>query len=263
LALAVTIREASRVVNLSLHRRLFSIGEWWIILFCGERLLRYRWLAQPQQRGLRWCVALPSKEVMSWLAALPVTDANAESYPEPSPEQQVLIDELPSLAQAVVAHLARLPDVREKLSNNDDLLAQLDDAQAYSHGVTWLREAILRCSGPLVVLHPESGKGLQVSSLKRLRSGIPSPARLSALRNAATQSAKQRSDLDNCPWVLDWPATFRPRDRFSVGLKVFRRIRRINVALDHPAKSATRRADESSCLACAAHYGCPGERQAH
>jgi hypothetical protein len=56
-----------------------------------------------------------------------------------------------------------MPAERERLAQDPTLLARLDQLQAYSHGAAWVREALLRTSGKLVVLHPPTGQGFELS----------------------------------------------------------------------------------------------------
>ncbi|MFO0562848.1 MAG: hypothetical protein U0269_32815 [Polyangiales bacterium] len=73
--------------------------------------------------------------------------------------QDEAIDVMPRCAQGVVAHLARLPALREKLGANEALLDDLRAAESGSPAASWVRVALECTSGPLVVLHPLSGKG--------------------------------------------------------------------------------------------------------
>jgi hypothetical protein len=96
----------------------------------------------------------------SWFARLPVPEE--ESFPDPTPEQQGLIETLRPVCQSVVAHLARLPAERQRLVEDMAFLDRLADLESYSHGPGWVREALLRSSGTLIVLHPPSGSGLEL-----------------------------------------------------------------------------------------------------
>lgn len=66
----------------------------------------------------------------------------------------------PWVGQSVVAHLARLPERRAELASDADLEARLVAASAKSYAAGWIRELLLRRSGPLVVLHVASRRGL-------------------------------------------------------------------------------------------------------
>lgn len=103
--------------------------------------------------------------LLSWLQKLPVVNQDVdgeESYPEPTPEQSELLSALPHLSQSLVAHLSRMPLVREELASDVELLNRLDDLSGYSHGITWIHELLLRKSGTLVLLHVPSQTGLRI-----------------------------------------------------------------------------------------------------
>lgn len=69
----------------------------------------------------------------------------------------------PMLCQAVVAHLARMPALRQELAADDNLMGRIDEAREFSHGADWVRETILRVSGTLVVVHPTSRTGYRLT----------------------------------------------------------------------------------------------------
>jgi hypothetical protein len=104
----------------------------------------------------------------SWMETLPSIsspdeeDAD-EDPPEPTARQGQLIEVFPLLCQSIVAHLARLPAERERLARNAELMDRLERLQAYSHGATWIREALLRTSGTLIVLHPPTAQGYELA----------------------------------------------------------------------------------------------------
>lgn len=124
-------------------------------------------------------LATESPAALSWLAI--VLGSAAESGADPSVAgerlfaafekvakivregsqraQDEAIDVMPRCAQGVVAHLARLPALREKLGANEALLDDLRAAESGSPAASWVRVALECTSGPLVVLHPLSGKG--------------------------------------------------------------------------------------------------------
>jgi hypothetical protein len=124
-------------------------------------------------------LATESPSSLSWLAIVLGSAAEAGADPsvagerlfaaferlakvvrEGSPrEQDEAIDLMPRCAQGVVAHLARLPALREKLGANAALLDDLRATEAGSPAASWVRVALECTSGPLVVLHPLSGKG--------------------------------------------------------------------------------------------------------
>jgi hypothetical protein len=96
----------------------------------------------------------------SCFSRLPVSED--EALPDPTPEQKQVIQALRPVCQSVVAHLARMPGERQKLLDDLEFLERLADLEGYSHGPGWVREAILRTSGTLIVLHPPSGSGLKL-----------------------------------------------------------------------------------------------------
>lgn len=101
----------------------------------------------------------------TWLAKLPVTvpsDEQEGDEPEPTIEQASVISALPPLCQSLVAHVARMPDRRAELARDASLLQRLDELERYSHGISWVREMLQRCSGTLLVLHQPSGIGYRL-----------------------------------------------------------------------------------------------------
>lgn len=63
---------------------------------------------------------------------------------------------LPTLCQALVAHLSRLDSLRSMLAADAPFLAELEKRESMSHGITWIRELIARRSGDLFVVHGET-----------------------------------------------------------------------------------------------------------
>jgi hypothetical protein len=100
--------------------------------------------------------------LVSWLSKLPVVDSDSESGPELNLEQGALPKLFPYLCQSTVAHLARMPARRESLGQDLQLLERLDRLGGLSHGATWVREALLKSSGALILLHPPSRKGVRI-----------------------------------------------------------------------------------------------------
>lgn len=72
---------------------------------------------------------------------------------------EAALDALPRFAQGVVAHLARVPALREALAPDGAMLDRLRAVEHENPSAGWVREAIERVSGPLVVLHPFSARG--------------------------------------------------------------------------------------------------------
>jgi hypothetical protein len=118
--------------------------------------------ADPQPSGAALLACL-----RAWMDALPAGSSDSEEadgeLPEPTARQEELLDFFPYVCQALVAHLARMPAARERLAQDPDLSARLEELQAYSHGAAWVREALLRTSGKLLVLHPPTGQGFELS----------------------------------------------------------------------------------------------------
>lgn len=110
---------------------------------------------------------------VSWLSRFPVEEpvdyedddevdqddeGESEDDWEPTPEQIVLLEALPELCRSVVAHLARTPEYRAELIEDDALLERLEALGGLNSGIAWVHEALIRSSGALIVLHPPSGK---------------------------------------------------------------------------------------------------------
>lgn len=125
----------------------------WIAVTCGTLVERgaAAELSGPAVVGL----------FTSWLPKLPIGD-EADSLPDPTPEQTALLDLFRYLSQSAVTHLARLPALRAALANDAALLERLGELQAVSHGAVWVREALLKSSGTIVFLHPPSATGLRL-----------------------------------------------------------------------------------------------------
>jgi hypothetical protein len=99
----------------------------------------------------------------TWLPKLPAWNDDAgEGPPPPSSGQSKVLELLPFLCQSVVTHLARLPDLRERVGRDTAFLERLDQVGAYSHGAIWVREALTKSSGALVLLHPSTRTGLRL-----------------------------------------------------------------------------------------------------
>jgi hypothetical protein len=100
--------------------------------------------------------------LLSWLPQLPhASGPEAEPAP-PTPQQAELLVALKMLAHSVVAHLARCPELREKLSQHLGLLDRLEALESYTVGAAWIREMLLRSSGSLIILHVQSRRAFQL-----------------------------------------------------------------------------------------------------
>jgi hypothetical protein len=101
-------------------------------------------------------------ELKSWLPDLPTPGPEEGALPDPTPEQASLLAQFQYLCQSAVTHLARLPAERQAMGQDAPLVERLEALGVYSHGAWWVREALLKTSGTLVLLHPPSGTGLRL-----------------------------------------------------------------------------------------------------
>lgn len=67
-----------------------------------------------------------------------------------------LLSALPALAQSLVTHVARLPQLRSALTEDAEFNATLQDRESHSHGIVWVKELVQRRSGDLFVVHAET-----------------------------------------------------------------------------------------------------------
>jgi hypothetical protein len=136
-------------------------GAGWLALVLGtmvERGADAKLTAPGMLQFLRLCLSqLPVPEVRQ-------DDEGEEDefFPDPTPEQEELIEALQPICQGVVAHLARMPAERLSLAEDSAFMERLEKLEGYSHGLGWVRSALLRSSGTLIVLHPPSGTGLKL-----------------------------------------------------------------------------------------------------
>lgn len=96
------------------------------------------------------------------LVALLRTRLAAIAAHDTGPQDEIVIA-MPYLCQSVVAHVARLPALRSELADDDALLAALHDAEALTHGASWVHQLLVRTSGELVVIHAESRRVLALA----------------------------------------------------------------------------------------------------
>ncbi len=68
---------------------------------------------------------------------------------------------LTGVSRALVSHLAALPREREHLALEEGLLERLQSLEGEHIGVCWVAEAIRRCSGDLLLIHPGSKKAFR------------------------------------------------------------------------------------------------------
>ncbi|MGK0482074.1 MAG: hypothetical protein ACJAQ3_002053 [Planctomycetota bacterium] len=71
-------------------------------------------------------------------------------------QEPELLEALPTLSQSLVAHLARLDELRSTLADDAEFTATLVARESDSHAITWIRELISRRSGDLYVVHAET-----------------------------------------------------------------------------------------------------------
>jgi hypothetical protein len=100
----------------------------------------------------------------AWLRVLPARGQQDAEAPmsEPTAEQGALLEVFPELCQSVVAHVARMPAERRALGEDQDLLDRLEELEEYGPGATWVREALLKTSGTIVALYPQSEKAVRL-----------------------------------------------------------------------------------------------------
>lgn len=89
-------------------------------------------------------------------------DDASEAAPGPTADQTALIRVFDEICQAVVAHLARMPERRVALAGEQSLIDRLEELAEFGWGSTWVREAILKTSGTLLALQPRSGEGVRL-----------------------------------------------------------------------------------------------------
>ncbi len=120
----------------------------------------------PKQSG-REIVAL----FTSWMNQLPqasLEDESEEIADEEAPEieltehQNVLLEALLMLSRSVVAHLARMPEYRAALSNDQAFMDQVDHLQTFTYAATWVHTALLKESNDLLLLDMVGAGGAHV-----------------------------------------------------------------------------------------------------
>lgn len=100
---------------------------------------------------------------LAWLPKVPETSPNEPTASPVTAEQVVLLEALPHLCMSVVAHLSRMPRLREALSRDLALLARLNVLSGVNYGILWVHEVLLRRSGRIVVLSPPTGAGVRIT----------------------------------------------------------------------------------------------------
>jgi hypothetical protein len=136
-------------------QKLSPAGTAWMAIVFGALIENG---AAPNQSGL-----IVIQLLDSWLSQLPVIDDDeGKERPELNKRQQELIASLPLLCQAAVAHIARLPELRQRLRDDPFFCRKLTDAENYSYGASWLVSLLERESGQLILIQPLSKKGFEL-----------------------------------------------------------------------------------------------------
>lgn len=166
----------------------------------------------------------------SLLPLLPTTvEDSSNSSPDTSPEQVAMLEVFPQLCQAVVAHLARMPERREILARDQVQLDRLQELEDFGWGAAWVREAILKTSGTLVALHPQSGRGVRLKyanvsncfhlfSLLQTAVGrrIPGGRRVSPVVASAARGKNDEPIHDQAWWHYGDPRSPEPKVSASI-----------------------------------------------
>jgi hypothetical protein len=87
------------------------------------------------------------------------SDAETASTPRPDAET---INGLQLLGQALVAHIGRLPKVREWMRDTEEIREEFERIAGISIGAAWVVQLITQCSGQLVVLNTAEKIGVLV-----------------------------------------------------------------------------------------------------
>jgi hypothetical protein len=101
-------------------------------------------------------------QLQSWLPHLPSSAGEGADETPPTPDQAMLLARFQFVCQSAVTHLARLPELRAVMAEDQRLLERLDELRAHSPGAWWVHEALLKASGTLLLLHPPSATGLRL-----------------------------------------------------------------------------------------------------
>jgi hypothetical protein len=149
---------------------------------------------------------------MSYLSQLPTLPDGADDLPAPTASQSDILAAFPMLCQAVVAHLARMTARRAELGTNQALLNRLELLGEYGPGATWIREALLKSSGSLIVLHVQGIRGIlleysnisncfQLFSLIQSEVGTRLPGgRTPDARIASAARGRDAAQVADCAW---------------------------------------------------------------
>ena len=93
------------------------------------------------------------------VATLPDEDTDDD---EPEVDSEIVAG-LEMLGQGLVAHIARSPTLLQQMTNDSDVVAELERVEYASAGPMWVLELLRKRSGTLLVIHVEQRRGVRVS----------------------------------------------------------------------------------------------------
>jgi hypothetical protein len=88
-------------------------------------------------------------------------DCDAETELTDQPDAET-IDGLQLLGQALIAHVTRLPTIREWMRDTDEIRNEFDRIADISIGGAWVAQLLAQCSGQLLVLNTSEKMGVLV-----------------------------------------------------------------------------------------------------
>lgn len=88
--------------------------------------------------------------------------ASTESPVRKSLDTGQIATGLDYLARGLVAHLGRCNAKRLEIAARADVLEQVEKAEPYAVGASWILESLRKCSGNLLVIHPDSRRGARL-----------------------------------------------------------------------------------------------------
>jgi hypothetical protein len=98
---------------------------------------------------------------LKWSRTIETSPNGNDDIVRPAPDAGVLTG-LQLLGQAIVAHVARLPDVRKWMRDTPEIRGEFDRVAHLSVGASWVLQLLTQCSGELVVLNTAKKIGVQV-----------------------------------------------------------------------------------------------------
>ena len=126
-------------------------GASWLAILFGARVEKGQ---NPTITGLRlW------NTFCHHMSVLPETVDLEQDPPEPTGEQAEMLKAIPSFCQGLVAHLARMPEFVQQVSQDERTMQRIEFLESYSYGFTWVNEILHRRSGKVLLLHTESRRG--------------------------------------------------------------------------------------------------------